>query len=152
MKIKVNTLIPLFSLILGIFWVFYGLSNHGFWHPARGPAAGFVPSLIAGALALVSIPALLQSFREKNGPDRMENWTIVLASCVVFSLVFLFGMMISLMAFVFVWLKIYEEVDWKNTIVLLIISLGIMYGVFVLWLRVPLPNGLLLDAIMGYVG
>ena len=146
---KMKTIIPLVSLALGSFWIYYGLTRHGFWHLVRGPVAGFVPTLIAGTLVVVSILGMIQSFREKAEPDRMENWVIVLASGIVFFLVFLFGMMISLLAFVFVWLKFYEKTSWKDTGIVLAISFAIMFGVFVLWLGVPFPRGIVIDAVLG---
>ena len=146
---KVRTLIPIVSLVIGVVWIIYGLSHHGFWHHARGPMPGFVPSLIAGVLVLTSIIGIFQSRKETESPDRKENWTIVLAAAITFSLVFVFGMHISLLLFVFVWLKFYEKMNWRNTIIVLIISFCISYGVFVLWLGVPFPRGIILDAIIG---
>ena len=149
MKIKVKTVIPLVSLAVGIIWIYYSLSQYGFWHPTRGPVVGFVPTLMAGVLAVVSILGLLKSFKEKDEPDRLENWTIVLVASIVFSLVFLLGMIISLLIFVTVWLKWYEKTGWKDTIIVLVISFAISYGVFVLWLKVPFPQGVILDVIFG---
>jgi len=146
---KTKTLIPLFTAALGVFWVIYGLSHHGFWHPVRGPMPGFVPTLVAAVLAVISIVGVIQSLKEKHEPDRMENWTIVLAAAIVFSLVFLFGMILSLMAFVVIWLRFYEKASWKHTILVLIIAFSIVFGAFVLWLGVPFPKGVILDAILG---
>ena len=149
MKFKMKMFIPLVSLGLGIFWIYYGLSNYGFWHPVKGPVMGFVPTLIASVLVLLSILGLIKSFKEKDEADRPENWLIVLVACIVFSMVFIFGMLFSLMAFVFVWLKLYEKVNWKNTVIVLLISFAIIYGVFIRWLRVPFPNGIIINAILG---
>ena len=146
---KVRTLIPLVSLVFSVFWIFYGLSNYGFWHPVKGPVAGFVPTILACVLAVVSVLGLLRSFKEKESPDRLENWTIVLAGGIIFSLTFIFGMVVSLMAFVFVWTRFYEKTNWKDTIIVLLISFGIIYGVFVVWLMVPFPQGIIIDAILG---
>ena len=144
---KIKTLIPLISTATGIFWIYYGLSRHGFWHPVKGPQAGFVPTLIAVTLVGISIPGVIQSLKQKDEPDRMENWTIVLASAAIFFSVLLFGMTISLLAFVFVWLKIYEKASWKDTIIVLVISFAIIFGIFVLWLGVPFPRGIIIDTI-----
>ena len=151
MKLKAKTLIPLLSVVLGGFWVYYGLTQpgHGFWHPIRGPLAGFVPTLVAAVLTVIGVIGVIQSFKEKDEATPMERWTIVLAAIVNFSLVFLFGMIPTLMLFVFVWLRFYEKVSWKNTITVLVIAFGIVYGAFVLWLRVNFPQGLILEAILG---
>ena len=146
---KTKTLIPLITAVLGVFWVIYGLSHHGFWHQIKGPMPGFVPTLAATVLAVVSIVGVIQSLKEKEEPDRMENWTIVLAAAIVFSLVFIFGMIISLMAFVVIWLRFYEKASWKHTIIVLTIAFSIVFGAFVLWLKVPFPKGIILDAILG---
>jgi len=146
---KTKMIIPLVSLALGVVWIIYGLSHHGFWHPVKGPVVGFVPILVAAMLVVISIAGLIQSFKEKDEPGRMENWTIVLAAAAVFSLTFLFGLIVSLMAFVFVWLKIYEKASWKHTITVLIIAFGIVFGAFVVWLRVPFPRGIIVEAILG---
>lgn len=146
---KTKTIIPLVSLALGIVWIVYGLSHYGFWHHVKGPLAGFVPTILAFVLVAVSIIGLIQSFKEKEEPDRLESWTIVLASGIIFFLVFIFGMIISLMVFVLVWTKFYEKSSWKDTIIVLIISFGIIYGVFTVWLMVPFPNGIIIDAILG---
>jgi len=147
MKIKI--IIPAVSIVLGAIWVFYGLVNHGFWHPVRGPIAGFVPILIAVTLVVIGTIGLIQSFKEQEEPDRLENWTIVLAAASVFVITFLFGMLVSLMAFVFGWLKIYEKASWKQTISIMAIAFSIVFGAFVLWLRVPFPRGIIIETIFG---
>ena len=151
MKIKTKTLIPLLSALLGGFWVYYGLTHpdHGFWHPVKGPLAGFVPTLVAGTLVVIGIAGVIRSLKEKDEPSHRESWTIVLAASILFSLVFIFGMIVTLMAFVLVWLRLYEKMSWKHTIIVLIIAFAIVFGAFVTWLGVPFPKGLIFDAIMG---
>ena len=144
-----KTIVPLVSLALGVVWVVYGLVNHGFWHPTRGPVAGFVPILVAATLVVISVVALFQSRKEADVADRLENWTIVLAAAGVFTMTFLFGMLPSLMAFVFIWLKIYEKASWRHTITIMVIAFSVVYGAFVVWLRVPFPRGIIIEAILG---
>ena len=151
MRIKTKTLIPLLSTIVGGFWVVYGLTqpNHGFWHAVRGPLAGFVPTLVAATLTVVSIIGVIRSFKDKDVSSPMESWTIVMAAAIVFSLVFIFGMIFSLMAFVVIWLRFYEKESWKNTIIVLVIAFFIVYGAFVSWLGIHFPPGLILETILG---
>ena len=149
MKIKVNTIIPLITLALGVFWIFYGLSNYGFWHPVRGPVTGFVPILISIPLVPVSLIGLIKSFKEPDTPGALENWTIVLAATMTYFLVFIVGMVVALMTFVFIWIKVYEKMPWKQTIICLVIAFVIIYGGFITWLKIPLPNGLIFEAMMG---
>lgn len=148
MKLKEKTIIPLFTMLVGVFWVIYGVANHGFWHPVRGPITGFIPILVAIPLIPVSFFALINSLKEKDSPEPLESWSIALAAGLTFCLVFIVGMIVALMAFVFVWVKIYEKSSWKQTIISLIVAFGVIYGVFGYWLQVPFPNGIILDTIM----
>jgi hypothetical protein len=101
---KPKTLIPLCSGILAVFWIIYGLTNHGFWDSLKGPLPGFVPVLMAAILLVASVLGIPGSLKTKDAPDRLENWTILLAAGIAFGLVFLIGMIPALMVFVFVWL------------------------------------------------
>ena len=145
---KTKTIIPLCSLVLAVFWIIYGLTHHGFWHPVKGPITGFVPILVSIPLVPASIAAMINSFKEKDSPEPLETWSIALAAGITFCLVFLIGMIIALMIFVFIWVRIYEKSTWRQTIISLIVTFGIIYGVFGYWLQVPFPNGIVLDAIL----
>ncbi|MDR1931592.1 MAG: tripartite tricarboxylate transporter TctB family protein [Spirochaetales bacterium] len=147
--LKPGTIIPFCSGALSVFWIVYGLTRHGFWDSSKGPLPGFVPVLMAALLFVVSVLGFIGSLKVKTTPDRLENWTILLAAGITFALVFLIGMIAALLVFVFVWLKFYEKTGWKNTGLILLISFGIAWGVFVLWLGVPFPRGIIIDAIAG---
>jgi hypothetical protein len=149
MRIKANTVIPLCTAWLAGFWAVYGFIRHGFWHRVRGPLPGFVPSIMAAVMFVISLLGVVQSFKEEDGPDRLENWAIVLAAGAAFMLIFIVGMIPALLAFVFCWLKIYEKAGWKNTITVMLICFAIVFGVFSLWLGLPFPKGLIVDAIIG---
>jgi hypothetical protein len=138
---KLGLIIPLCSGAIAAFWLIYGLSNYGFWDTEEGPVVAFVPSLIAAVLLLVSVAGFIRAFKEKSDAYRLESWSIVLAAFGTFGLIFLAGMIPALLIFVFVWVRFYEKESWKNTIIILILSFAIAYGVFVMWLAVPFPIG-----------
>ena len=144
---KIHLLIPICTGVLALVWIVYGLSNYGFWDSVEGPRAAFVPSLAAVFLLVVSILGVLQARKTTEANVRWENWTILLAAFIIFGLIYIFGMIPSLLLFVFVWLKFYEKESWKNTIIVLLLAFGIAYGCFVLWLKVPFPMGALVEAI-----
>ena len=150
MKImKIKSIIPLATLAVGVFWIIYGLTKHGFWHPVRGPISGFLPVLVAIPLVPVSIVGFIQSLKQEVKPNPLESMTIVLAAVLVFCLTFIFGMIITLMIFTFVWVKIYEKSSWKHTIISLAIAFFLIYGIFGTWLQVPFPYGLVIEKILG---
>ena len=146
--LRKKTLIPAFSGIVAIVWLFLGNVQYGYWDPVRGPLPGLVPSIMAAALLLVSILGIIKSLKEKDEPDRLENWTIMIAAFAAFALVFLVGMIPSLLLFVLVWMRFYEKESWKNTIIVLCLSFGIVYGVFIAWLGVPFPRGAIYNFII----
>ena len=145
--LRMKTVIPVFSGIVAIVWLFLGNIKYGYWDSVRGPLFGLVPLIMAAALLLVSILGIIKSIKEKDEPLRLENWAIMFAAFAAFALVFLVGMIPSLLLFIFGWMRFYEKDSWKNTIIALFISFGIAYGVFVLWLGVPFPNGIIMNAI-----
>ena len=151
LSLKKNTLIPVFTGLVAIVWLLHGGLRYGYWDPIRGPLPGLVPSIMAAALLFVSIIGIIHSLKEKVEPDRLENWTILIAAFGTFALVFLVGMIAALLVFVFVWMRLYEKESWKNTIIILIISFGISYGVFAFWLQVPFPRGLIMNTIMNLI-
>jgi hypothetical protein len=152
-----KTIIPVCGALFSGFWLIYGLSRHGFWHELKGPMPGFVPSLAAVFMLAVSILEAIHSIRagersdEKPGREtgNRESWFIVLAAAGVFVLVFFIGMIPALLLFVFFWLRFYEKAPIKDTVLVLAVSFAIGFGVFVLWLGVPFPKGLIIDAILG---
>jgi hypothetical protein len=150
-----KTVIPICGAALSAFWLIYGLSRHGFWHNPKGPLPGFVPSLAAAFMLAVSIMEIVHSIRQDEKSDQepeirnFGNWFIVFAAMGIFALVFLTGMIPALLLFVFCWLQFYEKVPLKNTILLLVVSFAIVFGVFTLWLGVPFPKGLIVNVISG---
>ena len=54
------------------------------------------------------------------------------------------GMLPTLALFVILWLKVLEKASWKTTLIILVIVMAIVIGVFVLWLGVRFPNGMIL--------
>jgi len=145
---KMKSIVPLFIMIVAVFWIIYGLINHGFWDPVKGPITGFLPILASIPLVPVSFVGFIRSFKEEDSKEPLESWTIMLAAAIAFALVFIVGMIISLMLFVFVWVKFYEKLSWKITIINLVIAFGMIYGIFGVWLQVPFPNCIILDAIL----
>ena len=57
-------------------------------------------------------------------------------------------MLPALGLFVLLWLKLVEHTPWKTTIIILAIVAALVIGVFVLWLGMRFPTGLIYDAIV----
>ena len=148
-KFGSKQLIPLGTSALAIVWIVVGLKNYGFWEPVKGPTPGFVPAIVAWGMLAVSILAFLQSFKEGKPDYPAANWMAVLAGFSIFAGSFLIGMLPALAVYVLVWLRVIEKTPWKTTLITFAVIMAIVYSVFVLWLGVLFPQGLLFDLLLG---
>ncbi len=140
-------LIPIGTAIIAILFIWLGLSKYGFWDEFKGPLPGFFPVVIATAMLFASGLAFVFSFKEKAPIWNAANWLVVLSVALIFGTTFLIGLIPSIAIYVLVWLRWYEKVNWKPTLITFAIIMGIVIGVFILWLGVPFPKGLIFNAL-----
>ena len=55
----------------------------------------------------------------------------------------------AIILYVILWLRVVEKTPWKQTLIVLATIMAIVYGVFVVWLGVPFPQGFILEALLG---
>ncbi len=142
-------IIPISMLVVGIVFLTLGLQKYGFWSDTKGPRPGFFPVIMAVLLIAMSVLLFFQSFKEEQGRYPLSNWLVALGGIGIFAASFLIGFIPAIGAYVIVWLKVYEKCTWKLTLISFGVIMAIIVGTFVLWLGVPFPNGLILDAIIG---
>ncbi len=51
----------------------------------------------------------------------------------------------TLLLYLLFWLRIMEKYPWRTTLTVTLILSAIVYGVFVVWLAVPFPKGVVFD-------
>ncbi len=142
-------IIPLSSGLLALLFLYIGIAKYGFWDVDKGPTKGFVPTIISVVLLAVSILAFFQSFRDKAPVYPKENYLVILSGLGIFALTFLIGMIPAIILYVILWLRVVEKTPWKQTLIVLATIMAIVYGVFVVWLGVPFPQGFILEALLG---
>ncbi len=142
----VRSLIPIITAAIGVAFLTLGLTKYGFWHDVKGPLPGFFPTLVGIVLVVISVLALIQSFKDPSKPVPMENWLPALGALGIILGTFVFGMLFSIIVFLIGWIHFYEKYNWKTTITTTVIMVAIVVGVFMFWLQVPFPKGLILDA------
>jgi len=146
-KFGSRQIMPLAIAALAVLWIAYGLINYGLW--ARiSPTSGFVPVVIAAVMLVISLLDFWQSFKEEPASFPRENWLIVYASFVIFGATFLIGLLPTLALFVLLWLKVYEKAPWGPTLIVFVLMMALSYGVFVMWLNVHFPRGILFNAFL----
>lgn len=134
--------VPIISIILGLYWTISGFS-YDYWFN-RGPGGGFFP-VLSGIMAVIfGIIVLISNKKDKS--TTAFSWKAFLPVAAVSLLLlcsYLVGLIISIVIYVFVWLKYIEKYKMVNSLIIGISCAAIIYGVFVAWLNVPLPTGVL---------
>jgi hypothetical protein len=132
----------IFSIIMGLYWIVNGFI-YGFW-VRRGPGGGFLP-VVAGFMAIIFCISALWGDRKDKSPSNF-SWKAFLPAAALLGLVLLsyvVGMIISMAIYIFVWLKYVEKHKTKSAVSIGIGTAAVIYGIFVFWLRVPMPTGLI---------
>ena len=135
-------IIPICTSIIAIIWIVLGLKQYGFWDEYKGPKTGFFPTIIAIVMLAISIFALVTSGKAKKPEFDRENWMAALGMLAMVVASYLVGMELSILAFMLVWLKVYEKCTWKTTIIATAVVMAIVIGAFRIWLGIQFPLGL----------
>lgn len=148
-KINSKWLIPLCTAIVAIVFIVLGVTKFGFWHEVKGPMPGFVPIIVASLLLFSSVLAFVFSFKEKSAYLPKENTLVMLGGLCIFIATYIVGLIPAAALYVIFWLRVVEKTPWKQTFIVLAVIMSIAVGVFVLWLDVPFPNGIIIDELFG---
>lgn len=133
------------TAVLGIIWAVLGFGTYGFWSSAEGPGAGFFPAIIGCAITLFSIIEFIKSYGKYEVKFDKEALLIVVSVAAILIMNFLVGLLLALLVYYIVWLRVVEKYPWKKVLLTTLFYGAVMYGVFVLWLKVPFPTGILLS-------
>lgn len=149
-KIGTKQIVPLcIAAVCGVF-LFTGLKKFGFWNAAKkSPTPAFVPSIICVLLIAICLITIVASLKEEGkAVYHKEEFLVIAAAALIIGGTYVFGMLPTLALFVVLWLKAVEKAPWKTVLIILVIVMAIVIGVFVLWLGVRFPNGLIYNAIV----
>ena len=146
-KVPVNRIIPVFTALVAIVFLYYGLTKYGFWDAMKGPKPGFVPTLISILLLALSLLSFIGSFKEEAPVFPKEGWYCALGMVGIIVSTFVIGLVPSVAIYMVVWLRVFEKSTWKTTLIALVVIMAIVIGVFSMWLGIDFPNGIILDAI-----
>ncbi len=120
-----------------------------------GPGSGFFPVILSLLLGLLSLLIIMQAWRKNRrvkasgptpkilGPHK-RKYFIYLALFFAFGLFFgKLGYFLSMVLFLAFILKYVEKQSWKITFGVIVVSGLVSYFLFVKFLAVPLPEGIL---------
>ncbi|MCQ1059050.1 tripartite tricarboxylate transporter TctB family protein [Photobacterium sp. ZSDE20] len=151
MKRYLNTkiIIPFITLMLGVIWVYFGITQFGFWK-GTSPGSGFFPAIVGVLISLLSISTLYYGFSEKLAEYNKTSFYPVIGMLIAIAFAFMFGFFPSLFLFVLLWLKIVESKSLSKCAVIAATNTAALYCIFSLWLSVPFPIGLAVEMMWGY--
>ena len=76
-KLPTQQILPIVGLIVGIVFLYIGLSEFGFWNSnTHTPTAAFFSTIVSVGLIALSLIALLQSIRKPMEEFRLLNWYV----------------------------------------------------------------------------
>lgn len=148
-KVNTKTLLPIATGLLSILFIYFGLVEYGIWDDKKGPLGGFFPVIIAAVLLLISILAIIQSFKETKAVYEKESWLPVVGVMLIILATYIIGMIPSVLIYLVAWLRIVGKSSWKETLLVTLIIGAIVYGVFVAWLNIPFPQGIIFEWLLG---
>jgi len=142
-------IIPLLISAVCVLFITTGLSKYGFWDEVKGPTAAFVPTIVCVMLLALCVMDFLKSFKDTKVVKYYKDEFLMIATGFIILLAIHFiGMLPALALFVVVWLKLVEKAPWKHILLILAIVMAIVVGVFVMWLKVRFPEGVLFEMLL----
>lgn len=140
MNIASKKIVPIVTFLMGAVWLFLGLTKYT-WMDGDIPGSGFFPSIIAVLIMFTSLIALYGDFRADKVKYSLTHLYPILAVLSISLLSYVIGLTLSILVYLLYWLGIYEKYSIKMTVIFSVATTIVVYGVFVMWLKVPFPTG-----------
>lgn len=142
-KFNSRALIPIATAVIAAIFIGVGLKDFGFWDDQ--PTAAFFPIIIAVVLLATSILCLVQVLRGKEAAPiyNKNELMVILGGGGIIIGCYVIGLILSCLLYLFLWLKVIEKASWKAIIIIEVFMAALILGVFVFWMQVQFPMGLL---------
>ncbi len=145
--IAMHRIFPLFIAVAGGYWVHQGIFVYRLWANGR-LGAGFMPAFAGLMAVLLSLVVLLGKRGREDAKKPSERFSPkallpVVALALALAASQLVGLVLSLVLFVFLWLKAYEKFSLAKSAVTALSAGFIVYMVFGHWLMLRFPKGAL---------
>ena len=148
-KFGTKQVMPLLIIAVCALFVHSGRGKSGFWDSTKGPTAASVPTIVCVLLIALGVLDFLKSFKDtKPAKYHKDEFIMIATGFVLLAAIHFIGMLPALAIFVVVWLKLMEKAPWKHIILILAIVMAIVIGVFVMWLHVRFPEGILFEMLL----
>ena len=148
-KFKSKSVVALACIAIAVVWMYLGITKYGLWDPKEGPLSGFFPTIIGGVLLISSVLYFIRSFSMEGAKYEKGAIQLAIGMLVIFGVSYLIGFLPTLLLFYIFWLRMMEKMSVRTIIIATVVMTAIVYGTFSMWLKVPFPEGLLLEMILG---
>ena len=145
-----SIIFEIFLLIVAIYWDVTAFTTLPLWK-GTSIAGGMVPAIISTIMIILIVYRLIKQY--KNGELTKEyiagsakdiNWKSYLPILIaVVLLAKVLGLFITLTIMLFLWLRFLSGCSWGKSLLITAIVMAVIYGIFIAWLVVPLPKGML---------
>lgn len=124
--------------------------RYTYWS-ASGPGSGFLPFWLGVALAILAVILLVGAVRQRDpgpawtprGHGAVRFVVVILATAAFIVLMPLLGMTLATALFLTILLRALEGCSWTTTLGVAVGMAAANWAVFVRWLAVPFPTGVL---------
>ena len=141
------------AVLLLVFSVAFGagaLKYYSWWGPG-GPGSAFVPFWLGLAMACLALGMLVRSLKDPNRGaswlprgEGMRDLLVVLGVTIAFvAFLNVTGMVIGTALYLLILVRYLGRHPWWLTLAIALAAAGFNWLVFVHWLRVPMPEGVI---------
>ena len=148
-KFNSKSVVALACIAIAVVWMYLGITKYGLWDPKEGPLSGFFPTIIGGVLLISSALYFIRSFSMEGAKYEKGAIQLAIGMLVIFGASYLIGFLPTLLLFYIFWLRVMEKMSVRTIIIATVVMTAIVYGTFSMWLKVPFPEGLLFEMILG---
>ncbi|MDO4315043.1 MAG: tripartite tricarboxylate transporter TctB family protein [Oscillospiraceae bacterium] len=148
-KFNSKSVIALACIAIAAVWMYLGITKYGLWDAKEGPLSGFFPTIIGGVLLISSAIYFIRSFSMEGAKYEKGAVQLTIGMLVIFGASYLIGFLPTLLLFYIIWLRVMEKMPARTIVIATVVMTAIVYGTFSMWLKVPFPEGLLFEMILG---
>ena len=145
-------LFELFLLIVAIYWDVTAVTKLPLWR-GTSIAGGLLPAAVSTITIILIVYRMIKHY--KNGDFnkayftesfrevKWKSYLPILIGIAVVLVAKVLGLFITLTIMLFLWLKFLSGCSWGKSVLITVIVMAVIYGIFIAWLVVPLPKGML---------
>jgi putative tricarboxylic transport membrane protein len=109
------------------------------------PGSGFLPLWLGVCLLVLSVIHVVTSLRAPAAPAPSGHWrkvvAVTLGLIVCVAVIETLGFVVAVAAYLLFLLRGVEKESWRTSLGVSVGTIAVLFGLFRVWLQVPLPKG-----------